>query len=42
MKALTELSPNFTDMDPYVIKLLLKEASSKNGVLEEESDEEEV
>lgn len=25
IRALTELSPNFTDLDPYVVKLVLKE-----------------
>lgn len=26
LKTLMDLSPNFTDMDPYVVKLLLKES----------------
>lgn len=48
IKALTELSPNFSDMDPYVIKLVLKEKvqteKQKQGIIDEEdeSDEDEM
>jgi hypothetical protein len=44
VRALTEMSPNFSDMDPYVIKLVLKENAKderkKQGVIDEEEDEE--
>lgn len=45
---MTELSPNFSDMDPYVIKLVLKEKvqteKQKQGIIDEEdeSDEDEM
>ncbi|CDW81721.1 UNKNOWN [Stylonychia lemnae] len=44
IKELIELSPNITEMDPYVVKLVLKQDKlinkQKLGVIQSESDEE--
>lgn len=44
LKELLELSPNVSEMDPYVVKLLLKEnhreTRLKSGIIDEEDEEE--